>query len=92
MAALRQILIFMILVWCLGINFAALVIIITSASSFDITRMAVRILISEIEIVTSILTLPFGIYTSSIIPLIKKLWWENSLVSAEELPGRFLAI
>ena len=91
LAALRQILVFVILVWCLGILFAHIVIIVTSASSFDITRMAIRILICKIEIISSILTLSFGIYTSSI-SLIKKFRWEYSLVSTEELPGRFLAI
>lgn len=91
LAALRQILVFVILIWCLGILFAHIVIIVTSASSFDITSVAIWILVSKIEVITSILTLPFGIYTSSI-SLIKKFGWEYSVVSTEELPGRFLAI
>ena len=91
LTALRQILVFVILVWCLGILFAHIVIVVTSASCLDITSVAIWILVSKVEIVASILTLPFGVYASSI-SLIKKFRWEYSLVSTEELPSGFLAI
>lgn len=71
--------------------FAHVVVIVTSASGFDVARIAVRVLVGEIEVVATVLTLPFSVHSSSI-SLVQKFWREDPLVSTEELPSRLLTI
>ena len=50
----------------MSIVFAHVVVIVTSASGFDIARMAVRVLVGKVKVVTAVLTLTFSVHSSAI--------------------------